>query len=216
MQFLNLFLTLAGFISLTMSAANALTVPPTHVVHEQRDLTSASSIWTKLARVSPDSILPVRIGLSQSNLDIAHGHLLQLSDPSSSKYGKHWTSDQVLDFFQPSNDTVNNVTKWLSENGIKYVTHSDNKAWLAFDAPASLVKALLYTEYYKYENQITGGRMPACDACHVPSDIQRHIDYITPGIKLSTPMHAEAQGIMRHRAMDGMCSATLTFTKIQY
>jgi tripeptidyl-peptidase-1 len=32
--------------------------------------------------------------------------------------------------------------------------------------------------------------MPACDAYHVPKNIRRHIDYITPGIKLMAPVQS--------------------------
>ena len=64
------------------------------------------------------------------------------------------------------------------------VTHSDNKAWLAFDAPVHVVESLLYTEYFEYHDSVSGGMLPACDAYHVPKSIQHHVDYITPGVKL--------------------------------
>lgn len=59
--------------------------------------------------------------------------------------------------------------------------------WLAFHASASKVEKLLLTEYYEYQDRRTGGVMPACNAYHVPKNVQPLIDFITPGIKLLAP-----------------------------
>lgn len=59
--------------------------------------------------------------------------------------------------------------------------------WLAFHASTSKVEKLLHTEYHEYQDRRTGGVMPACNAYHVPKDLQLLIDYITPGIKLLAP-----------------------------
>ena len=58
-------LMLLGAVALTATAA------PTHssyVVHEKRQ--SEPLNWQKYSRVDPSVVLPVRIGLTQSNLDI--------------------------------------------------------------------------------------------------------------------------------------------------
>lgn len=143
-------------------------------------------------RVSGTKILPVRVALAQ-NLGRAEEHLLAVSHPRSPKYGQHWTSEQVIEAFKPSESAVQGVRDWLAANGIsKGVALSDNKAWLAFDAPASKVETLLNTEYYEYKDARTGGVLPACDRYHVPSVVQEYIDYITPGIKLMAPVGGDA------------------------
>lgn len=43
------------------------------------------------------------------------------------------------------------------------------------------------TEYHEYEDLVTGGVMPACDAYHLPKHIKKHIDFVSPGIKLMAP-----------------------------
>lgn len=108
------------------------------------------------------------------------------SHPDSSSYGKHWTSDEVITAFQPSEETVNAVRDWLvSHGGISNsrITHSDNKAWLAFDATTEEAENLLHAEYHEFSHKSTGNTMVACDQYHVPKAIQGHIDYITPGVK---------------------------------
>ena len=48
---------------------------PSHVLHEKR---SDSHEWVKRGRVAADSVLPMRIGLTQSNLAQGHDWLMEL------------------------------------------------------------------------------------------------------------------------------------------
>lgn len=47
-----------------------------HVLHEKRD--NLPSRWTKRDRVPRSKLLPMRIGLTQSNLEKAYEHLLDV------------------------------------------------------------------------------------------------------------------------------------------
>lgn len=202
------FIALAVFV---VSTVSTVVVPATHVVHERQDSSSApTSRWIKGSRVPGYSILPERVALTQSNLDVAHDHLLKISDPSLPDYGKHRTSEQVIDFFQPKDEAVKGVTQWLAENNINSVSHSDNKSWIAFDAPAATIEALLHTEYFQHQDTITGGVMPACEQYSVPVQIQEHIDFISPGIKLVGPMEVEAQGLM-NTVLSQVCFPALLY-----
>ena len=57
-------LLVAGSVALSATAAPTST---SHVVHEKRQ--SQPINWTKYSRVDPSTVLPVRIGLTQSNLE---------------------------------------------------------------------------------------------------------------------------------------------------
>lgn len=115
-------------VSVVLSTTTAAIVPSTHGVHEQRDV--HSSRWTKLGRVRPEAILPVRIALAQNNLDKGHDYLMDVSHPHSPNYGKHWTADEVIEAFRPNDADVEAVRDWLVGSGIpaETITHSDNKA----------------------------------------------------------------------------------------
>ena len=54
-------------------AAPAPAPPSNHVLHEKREFTPRA--WEKRDRVDPSQLLPVRIGLTQSNLDQGPGLL---------------------------------------------------------------------------------------------------------------------------------------------
>jgi tripeptidyl-peptidase I len=88
------------------------------------------------------------------------------SHPASPNYARHWTSDEVIAMFEPSEKTVAIVREWLVLSGIsaERITHSDNKAWLAFDATTEEAEALLHAEYHEYEHTSNGKVAAACDA----------------------------------------------------
>lgn len=78
------------------------------------------------------------------------------------------------------------VKNWLVSSGIDAdrVSQSANKQWIQFDATAAEAESLLQTEYHLYEHAGTGKTTVACDEYHVPQHVTKHIDYITPGIRL--------------------------------
>ena len=68
-------LTIAGLLATTAVAAPA-PAPAHHVVHEKRE--TASRAWVKRSRLAPKTKLPMRIGLTQSNLDKGHDLLMDV------------------------------------------------------------------------------------------------------------------------------------------
>jgi len=184
-------ITLVTVCAFILQAAAAPT-SSSHVLHEKRD--SAPRNWEKRGRVRPNIILPVRIGLTQNNLENGPKLLDEVSNPSSPKYAQHYNPKQIHDIFAPRKDTVVTVRQWLQDAGIaaKRIRQSVNKQWLQFDASAWEVETLIKTEYHHYAHHGTGKTNIGCDKYHVPEYVQKHVDYITPGIKLLTPSHSRS------------------------
>ncbi|KAJ5232473.1 Aorsin [Penicillium chermesinum] len=175
------------FYALTIvSSAGAAPASVKHVLHEKRG--SDSLDWIRGARVDRDAVLPVRIGLSQNNLEKGEQFLMEVSHPGSARYGKFWSAEEVHDMFAPSTEAVNSVREWLELAGIhaSRVVHSDNKGWLAFDAKAHEAEELFKTEFYEHEHPSAQGMKIGCEEYHVPEHLRDHIDYVTPGIKMSS------------------------------
>ncbi|GAB7350004.1 hypothetical protein MBLNU459_g0680t2 [Dothideomycetes sp. NU459] len=126
----------------------------------------------------------MRIGLTQRNLDSGYDLLMEVSSHDSPKYGKHYTAEQVADLFAPAKDSVDAVLEWLQNKGFSDVSLSTNKQWVQFDAPAESVEELLNTRYHVFDHAASGGKNVACDEYHLPENLKKHVDYITPGIKL--------------------------------
>lgn len=165
--------------------ASTLALPSSNkVVHEKRD--RIPQAWAKRSKVDGLEMLPVRIGLVQSNLDKGHDMLMEVSRHDSPRYGQHYTASEINDIFAPKESTVKIVTEWLASAGIDpdRISQSVNKQWLQFESTVMELEELLDTEYHVYLHEPTGKHNVACDKYHLPKHVQSHVDYITPGIKL--------------------------------
>ena len=98
--------------SLVASGLAAPAASP-HVVHEERALPARF----ERRRVEPDALIPVRLGLKQSNLDSGYERLMEVSHPSSPKYGQHLSKEEVHSIFAPAEETIKTV-KEVSETEI--------------------------------------------------------------------------------------------------
>jgi tripeptidyl-peptidase-1 len=165
----------------------ALAAPVTDLImHEKRTPTN----HLRRRRVDGDSILPVRIALSQSNLEKGYDHLMKISDPESDRYGRHWSTEEIHREFAPSTDTIDAVTAWLEGNDFhtNRIASATSKGWIGLDMPARDAERLFGTEYYEHRDS-NGDVSVQCDEYHVPSHLSSHIDYVEPGIASSSPLH---------------------------
>lgn len=175
------FLTVA---TSTLLIGLSFAVPTPHsgyVLHEKR---GRSTPLVRRHRAPPTTTVPVRIGFSQSNLDVAHELLMELSDPHSEKYGQHMSAKEVGDFFRPSSESIDSVRDWLHSAGIDTDRHrvSAGHGFLKFDATVEELESLLSTEYHVYEHSDTKELHIGCDQYHVPQGVQRHLDFISPTV----------------------------------
>lgn len=65
-----------ALLGLFASQVAAVPVPADHVLHERRG--HVPSAWVKRDRLDPSATLPVRIGMSQQNLDKGYDLLLEV------------------------------------------------------------------------------------------------------------------------------------------
>lgn len=171
-------LTLAIFTFLLGLSFAVPTPHVGHVIHEKR--TNANQL-VKRYRAAATTTLPVRIGFSQSNLEVAHERLMELSDPMSEKYGQHMSAKEVGDFLRPSSESIESVRDWLHASGIEADRHqlTPGRGYLKFDATIEELESLLSTEYHVYQHSVTDELHIGCDEYHVPLRIKNHIDFIS-------------------------------------
>lgn len=175
----------------------AASIETRHVLHEKRDSTTRN--WVKRSPVHASKTLPMRIGMTQSNLDQGDSLLMEVSQHDSPRYGKHYTPEEVIDLFAPSADAVAGITSWLQSAGIEAhrISQSANKQWMQFEAKVEEAEKLLLTKYYHYEHEPTGRTTVACDEYHLPGHVQPHVDYITPGLRLMAGGKASASTLKK-------------------
>jgi tripeptidyl-peptidase-1 len=171
-------LIVCGLLTEALAAPTANT--RRHVVHERREKFPIN--WEKTTTLHGDSFLPMRIALTQSNLDKADEFLMDVSHPDSRNFGKHWSAKQVAEMFAPAEEAVASVLEWLSESGVsgERVKQSQSLTWLHVNITVSKAEDLLKTKYYEYTHSLSGKLHVACDEYSLPEDIQSHVDFITP------------------------------------
>lgn len=68
---------LVAFVALALQVSVHATIVPRHLeVHEKRE--ALHPRWTKRDRVESHKLLPMRIGLTQNNLDAGHDYLMKM------------------------------------------------------------------------------------------------------------------------------------------
>ena len=75
-------------------AAPSITRRSDLVVHEKR--AQEPRDWILTRRLEPTAVLPMRFGLTQSNLHKVEEMLMSVSHPSSPKYGQHFSAKEIV------------------------------------------------------------------------------------------------------------------------
>ena len=144
---------------LLLTATVALALPkPGHVVHEKRFTETG---LRRGERVGAGAVTTFRIGLKQGNLEKGYDYLMNVSHPSSSNYGKHWTADEVRNAFAPSAESIEAVQEWLASYGLAPGT--EERGYLSIEIPVADAERLLTTKYYEHEDSNTGDIRIGCD-----------------------------------------------------
>ena len=200
---------LVSLLALGWTALGAVAAPTDvrHVLLEKRSAPPPG--WMQRGRLEGHHRLPMKIALSQSNMHRLEDLLMEVSHPTSDKYGQHWTPQQVAETFAPTAETVDAVKEWLRQSGIDpaRVEQSQSLGWLHFDLTVAEAEELLKTEYWAYEHE-SGVPQVACEGYHVPEHVVPHLDFITPTIhfdaKLPPPVSEDrADGALEPRDRPG-------------
>ncbi|KAM7195591.1 subtilisin-like protein [Rhypophila sp. PSN 637] len=134
-------------------------------------------------RADPGDIMPLRIGLAQRNVDLAPGWLLDVSDPKSANFGKHWSAQRVIETFTPSNETVDQVVQWLVDSGIdsERLALTPGYNWLlVHNTTVEEAEVLLNTTYYHYYYPGRDITRIGSEGYNLPESVKKHIDIIIP------------------------------------
>lgn len=123
--------------------------------------------WVSLGRVDPEEELSLTFALKQQNLDRLSELVQAVSDPSSPRYGKYLTLEDVAELVQPSPLTLRTVQKWLLAAGARdchsVTTQDFLTCWLSVRQAELLLPG---AEFHRYvggpakTHIISGGAAP--------------------------------------------------------
>ncbi|EFY85113.1 alkaline serine protease AorO, putative [Metarhizium acridum CQMa 102] len=166
--------------------AGTIAVPTgSNTIHEKRDVSGGR--WTKREAADANTKVPVRIALKQKNLDQGMDYLLEVSDPSSAKYGQHYSKDQVAALFAPDESSINAVKSWLIKSGVSAdkITFPQSKGWVEFQSTVGELESILKTKYHLYDHIQARNAHIGTDEYSLPNEISDLVDFITPAVVMS-------------------------------
>lgn len=167
-------------LALACSCIATVQVSP-HVKHEYRR--SLPYGWEQTHRAPADLVLPLRIGLSQPNIDRIESLLMDVSHPDSPNYGNHWSAAKVASMFRPSTESMTAVRDWLMSEGIELsrIRLSNNGGWIEANVSIAEAEQLLKTEYHVYNHASTETKHVACGSgYHLPEHVSKHVELVIP------------------------------------
>ncbi|OAA41838.1 alkaline serine protease AorO [Beauveria brongniartii RCEF 3172] len=141
--------------------------------------------------VNGNSSVPVLIGMKQKNIENMMDYVLEVSDPTSAKYGQHYTREQVDALFAPDDQAIDSVKDWLIKSGIAAdsINLSRNKAWVRFESTVSVLESLLQVNLTAPKN---AKRDTSAAEPKLPPQISSVVEFVLPS--LNTSSHAASTG----------------------
>ncbi|KAJ7704957.1 subtilisin-like protein [Mycena rosella] len=118
----------------------------------QSSLASVPDGFTKVGPAPASSSVNLRIAVASKNMAGLEQALLDVSAPSSAKYGKHLTKAEVNAFVAPSDKAAAAVKAWLSSHGLIAATSSSAGHWLSVSVPISKANTILSASYQTFKN----------------------------------------------------------------
>jgi tripeptidyl-peptidase-1 len=108
-----------------------------------------------------------------------------MSDPSSPKYGRHLTFDEINDLVAPRPESITAVKFFLARHGVDLnrVTESPNSDFISVTVDIALAESLLDTKYYEYVHTDGHWIVRVGESYSLPAEVAEHIDLVGPTIR---------------------------------
>ena len=169
------------------------------VVRSSRDAAPAGFKLDETATPPQDALIRLTIGMPQNNITGLQQTLLDISDPDSPNYGRHWSQAQVTlslntahnglcfrhptqikEQVAPKEESLKVVTDWLSANGITPASTSPSGDMLTIYVSVEKADALLDANYINYVHEESNSSMTRTLSFSLPADLHEHISFIYP------------------------------------
>ncbi|KAI0761499.1 family S53 protease [Trametes elegans] len=154
-------------------------------VHEARE---NIPVGFKLHGAAPaDKTLKLRLALVQNNFAGLEERLYDVSTPFSSDHGNHLSKDEVEKYVTPSQESVDAVRAWLSENGLSAKTISPAGDWMAFEVPASQANEPFDADFSIFTHDNTDKDIVRTLSYSIPAELKGQLDFIHPTVTFPNP-----------------------------
>ncbi|KAI0062178.1 family S53 protease [Artomyces pyxidatus] len=150
------------------------------VVRDRRD--SAPSGFVHVGAAPSDTVLNLRLGLTQSNFAGLEEALYAVSTPGSDLYGQHLSKEETEAFVAPTAETSTAVQSWLSSHGVSATAATPAGDWLKLSLTVEQANELLDADFSTFTHQETGKQTIRTLSYSVPAELKSHVTFVHPTV----------------------------------
>ncbi|KAI9889333.1 MAG: vesicle formation at the endoplasmic reticulum [Vezdaea aestivalis] len=147
--------------------------------------------WIEWGDPYESSRLQLRIALKYESREALQQHVLNSSTPGHAQYGKHMTIEELKTKLKPRGEASTLILDWLRDSGVAKSDVQQEREWIKFTAPVSVIDTLLNTTFLWYQDE-AGHLALRTTEYWVPPAIKSYIDLIQP--TTSFPSFSQGQG----------------------
>lgn len=148
-----------------------------HVEHLRR----VPDGWKDVGAPRADYKMRFRVALRSADTTILDRTIMEISSPSSPRYGQHLSRDGLKDLVKPRSESSVAVLNWLKRSGIDSRDIRNDGEWINFVAPVKRAEEMMATtlKTYRSETRRNVHKVRAL-SYSVPKEVRSHIDMIHP------------------------------------
>ncbi|KAL5116456.1 Tripeptidyl-peptidase sed2 [Pleosporales sp. CAS-2024a] len=172
--------------------------------------------WNEVGAPSADHSMVFRIAVRSADSSLLDRTLMEVSSPSSSRYGKHLQRSELKDLIKPRAESSDAVLNWLQASGIQARDVANDGEWISFRAPVKRAEEMMAAKFRTYQSKTRRHvRKVRALSYSVPNEIRSHIDMIHPITRfgLLQPERSQAftqDAVMDTLAVNATCNTTVT------
>ncbi|KAI0366841.1 subtilisin-like protein [Pilatotrama ljubarskyi] len=127
------------------------------------------------------------LGLGQRDPKGLHQAIVDVSDPSSSRYGQHLSKGDVNQFVAPKPESLQAVTKWLKANNISAELYSSAGDMLSVQLSLDQANRLFNANFSAYVHGASNTTLFRTLSYSVPTDVAEHLAFVYPTTQFIPP-----------------------------
>ncbi|KAH8719176.1 peptidase S8/S53 domain-containing protein [Phaeosphaeriaceae sp. PMI808] len=172
--------------------------------------------WGEIGAPSAEHKMHFRIAVRSADRALLERTLMEISSPSSPRYGKHLKRHELKDIIKPRAEASKAVLSWLEESGVEARDIENNGEWINFYAPVKRAESMMGTTFRTYQSEVRRDVTKIRSLGYaVPKNIRRHIDMIHPITRFGQ-LQAERSHILTEgmaisaEGLNASCNKTVT------
>ena len=140
------FTCLIGLLSVISPIINVQAAPRSAELTVLESLPRIPHGWLQDDAVPASRRLRFRIAVKQQNAFEFEQHVIDVSTPGHSLYGRHMSREQLKHMLRPSSDATDSILGWLEAQGVPTVDIENDGDWINFYVPTTEAERILDTK----------------------------------------------------------------------